>query len=233
MSQTLSIIVFILIMFSPVFYKIYQLIRSGEVDFRIIFSRIKKYLIYATFISAVVIAFILSLNYINFLDYKEPMPFSKYDSITFHDFKAYEFFRKSFEGERRFAYIVTSIEVKINDDNIEVQSLFHPSRSFVYNSKINSKELLTHELYHFKITELYARHIRKKLKELNSLDKNIIDSIVEQEKIKGKIFQKKYDFDTYHSYVYQQQKLYEKQIDSLLSLYSEYKQPIININESK
>jgi hypothetical protein len=62
----------------------------------------------------------------------------------------------------------TSINYEIENDSLKVESFFHPSSSYVYNQNAFSKELLSHELYHFKITELYVRMIKKRIFELKS-----------------------------------------------------------------
>ena len=74
-----------------------------------------------------------------------------------------EFFKKSLYGNEKFAYVVSTLESEISDNYVTIQSLFHPSRSYVYNSHSNSHELLTHEKYHIKITELYARKAKKRI----------------------------------------------------------------------
>lgn len=231
MNEKISILLFILVAFSPVFHQLFLLLRDKE-NSKFILKKVRKFSIY-TFIALIpIIAIFLTLNRINFLNYKSPMPFSEFEKITFEDFKGFEFFKKSLYGNKRFAYIVTSIESEIKGNKVEVQAFFHPSRSFVYNSHTNSKELLKHELYHFKITEIYSRRIKKKIGDLKQIEKKKIKGIIKQEKKLERVYQRKYDFDTYHSYVYQEQKKYEREIDSLLSLYSKYKQSKITINEN-
>ena len=46
-------------------------------------------------------------------------------------------------------------------------------------------------------------------------------------------YQKKYDYDTYHSYVYSEQIKYQNKIDSLLYLMTNYSKTKINIHENK
>lgn len=50
-------------------------------------------------------------------------------------------------------------------------------------------------------------------------------------KIEERAFQKEYDYNTFHSYVLSEQKKYEKEVDSLLTLLIKYKNPKIIIND--
>lgn len=112
--------------------------------------------------SILLISLVLALNHTNYLNYEAPIPYKEIDKITFKNFRGLEFFRKELNGNHRFAYVVTTIENDINQNGVYVEAFFHPSRSFVYNKNSYSKELLRHELYHFKITELFARKIKKR-----------------------------------------------------------------------
>jgi hypothetical protein len=183
---------------------------------------------------SVIIFFLIvfySLTEINFLDYESPKKYDEIEQITFNDFKGLEFFQNSLYGNKHFAYIKTSIDYEIENDSIKVESFFHPSSSYVYNKNTFSKELLKHELYHFKITELYVRMIKKRISELKKTNKTEIEKKINQLKINEYQFQMKYDDDTFHSYVLSEQKKYEKHIDSLLNLHSNFKNPKVYINE--
>ena len=112
-----------------------------------------------------------------------------------------------------------------------MQSLFYPSSSFVYKRNTNSKELLTHEKYHIKITELFARKAKQEISDLKILDKNKIEGIIKDIKTKERDFQKEYDYNTFHSYVLSEQKRYEKEVDSLLISLNKYENPKITIDD--
>ena len=203
-------------MFSPVFYDLFQLIRKihlGEISGK----RLKKYLFRT--LSFLVLSFllILGLNHTNVLNYESPIPYSEIDRVSFENFRGLEFFRKRFKGNYRYAYIVTSIEHDIKKNKVIIETFFHPSRSYVFKRDAFNKELLNHELYHFKITELYARKMRRDIKELSSYDEKHIYSIIDKYKKAERRYQKQYDLDTYHSYVRKQQVRYENEIDSLIS----------------
>lgn len=183
---------------------------------------------------SVVVFFLIvfySLMQINFLDYESPKKYDEIDEITFNDFKGLEFFQNSLYGNKHFAYIKTSINYQIEEDSVKVESFFHPSSSYVYKKDLFSKELLTHELYHFKITELFSRMIKKKIFESKSRDNIQIENLINELKIKERQFQFKYDDDTFHSYVFSEQRKYQNDIDSLLNLHSNFKNPKVYINE--
>tara|TARA_R110001592_G_scaffold146888_2_gene371103 strand:+ start:3949 stop:4533 length:585 start_codon:yes stop_codon:yes gene_type:complete len=171
------------------------------------------------------------LNHTNFLNYERPLTFDQYDQITFENFRGLEFFKKSLYGNKRFAYVVTSIESEVDYNSVTVWSLFHPSRSFVYKKNTNSKELLTHEKYHIKIAELFARKAKKSISQLSSFEKEEAVRIIKNAKQEERAFQKEYDYNTFHSYVLSEQKRYEKEIDSLLNLLAEFKKAKITLND--
>jgi len=230
MNETLIVIVIILIYFSPVFYQLVIVIKENKNGNKVPLKKFKKFTIYSFAIIIPVIVTFAILSHTNFLNYEKPMTFDKYDQITFENFRGLEFFKKSLYGNERFAYVVTSIESDIKDNSVMVQSLFHPSRSFVYKRNIYSEELLTHEKYHIKITELFARKAREKISNLNRFEKDKIEGIILETKKKEREFQVEYDYNTFHSYVLSEQKRYEKEIDSLLNLLTEYKNPKIHFD---
>jgi hypothetical protein len=170
------------------------------------------------------------LSHTNYLNYEKPIVYDDYDKITFENFRGLEFFKKSLYGNERFAYVVTTIDTDISEEHVTVKSLFHPSKSFVYNNKINSEELLSHEKYHFKITELFARKAKERIAKINNFSKEKVEAVISNIINEENEYQKMYDYDTFHSYVYNEQKRYEKEVDSLLNLLKDYKKPKIKIN---
>lgn len=231
MNENLIVILILLVYFSPVFYQLGIVIKESKRGNKIPLKKFKKFLKYSVMIIVPVIIVFGILSHTNYLDYEKPMTFDKFDQITFENFRGLEFFKKSLYGNERFAYVVTSIDSKIVDNSVTVQSLFYPSRSFVYNKNLNSKELLAHEKYHIKITELFARKAKKRISKLNRFDYKEIEGIIQEAEQQERKFQKQYDYDTFHSYVLSEQKRYEKKIDSLLNLLTEYKEPKIKFND--
>lgn len=190
-------------------------------------SILKKILLPLFIISAI----FFTLNRVNFLDYEKPISFDKINQITFENFRGLEFFQKSLYGNEHFAYVKTTIEYEFENDSIKIESFFHPSSSYVYNKKTFSKDLLKHEMFHFKITELYVRIVKNKISQLRKPNKEKIENIIRESKNEEHNYQLKYDDDTFHSYVESEQKKYESEIDSLLYLQSNFKNPKIHINE--
>lgn len=169
------------------------------------------------------------LSYTNYLDYEKPIPYSQYDRIGFKNFRGIDFFKKEFLGSKYFAYVVTTIE--IDEKNNSIEAFFHPSKSFVYNKKSSMNDLLSHELYHFKITEYFARKTRKEVIEKNICNFNEKEKILNENLVEEKKFQILYDYETYHSYIYSKQIKFEKKIDSLLLTLNKYTNPKLSCNE--
>lgn len=169
------------------------------------------------------------LSYTNYLDYEKPIPYSQYDRIGFKNFRGIDFFKKEFLGSKYFAYVVTTIE--IDEKNNSIEAFFHPSKSFVYNKKSSMNDLLSHELYHFKITEYFARKTRKEVIEKNICNFNEKEKILNENLVEEKKFQILYDYETYHSYIYFKQIKFEKKIDSLLLTLNKYTNPKLSCNE--
>ena len=231
LNNNLIITLILLLYFSPVFYQLYLLLKERKEENKKLLKRLFRFTKYS-FLILIITAIVFGiLSHTNYLNYQKPMTFDKFNQITFENFRGLEFFKKSLYGNERFAYVVTSIESEINDNSVTVQSLFYPSRSFVYKKNTNSTELLTHEKYHFKITELFARKAKEEISNLKTFDENQIKRIIRDVEIKERAFQKKYDYDTFHSYVLSEQKRYEKEVDSLLNTLNKYKNPKIIIDD--
>lgn len=180
----------------------------------------------------IIVIIFITLTKVNFLDYEKPITFDKINQITFSDFRGLEFFQESLYGNEHFAYVKTTIDYEFKNDSIKIESFFHPSSSYVYNKKTFSKDLLRHEMFHFKITELYVRLVKNKISKLKKPDKEKIKGLIQQTENEERNYQIKYDDDTFHSYVESEQKKYEKEIDSLLYLHSKFKNPKLYINEN-
>lgn len=230
MNENLIAILILLLYFSPLFYQLFFVIKESKRGNRKPLKKFLKYTKYSFLILIPIIIAFAIISHTNYLNYEKPLTFDKYEQITFENFRGVEFFKKSLYGSKRFAYVVTSIESEIGNDSVTIQALFYPSRSFVYKKNTNSDELLTHEKYHFKITELFARKAKKKISDLNSFDENKIKEIITEVKIQERKFQKEYDYNTFHSYVLSEQKRYEKKVDSLLTSLIKYENPKIKID---
>lgn len=173
----------------------------------------------------------ITLTRVNILDYEKPIGYEYINEISFKNFRGLEFFQKSLYGNKSFAYVDTSIDYEFEEDSLKIESFFHPSSSYAYSKNSYRKALLTHEMYHFKITELYARIAKKRISALRNSSKNQIKDLIAQIRSEERKYQMEYDDDTFHSYVLSEQKKYEKNIDSLLSLHDHFKKSKIIINE--
>ncbi|NER18409.1 hypothetical protein [Spongiivirga citrea] len=232
MNEIIFGILFILVYFSPVFYQLHKIIKENPEKRKLKIRGLIKVLKITLVSFTVIAAVFLSLQHTNWLDYEKPIPFKNFNDISFKNFRGLEFFKKTLYGSKRFAYIRTDIETDIGDDQVYVESFFHPSKSFVYAKNNNDKYLLQHELYHFRITELFARKIKQEIDTTSIKSKTRINQIILKHFDSLGNYQKSYDYDTFHSYVLKEQRKYEKEVDSLLLLLNKYKKSNIVINES-
>jgi len=225
MNDVVLATIIILIYFSPVLYQVGKLLIEIKKGNKLSLKKLYSVLKITTILFVIVLSFFLSLSHTNFLNYEGRLEYNKIDQITFKNFRGLNLFKETFYGKKEFAYIVTKIDYEFDGDNVSIQSYFYPSRSFVYNRKTLNPQLLTHELYHFKITELYARKAKRRMVENKVNTQSEIRKIINQIRLEERLFQKEYDFETFHSYVYSEQKKYENNIDSLLNLHLDYKNP--------
>ena len=169
-----------------------------------------------------------TLFHINIIEYHRPIQHADVATITLQDFIGFKRPNQTLDGSNEFAFIVTSIEYEMDDHQVEIKAIFHPSRSYVFNERLVDKFLLEHELYHFHITELHARLIRSQLAALNQMPTvNQVERIVNTQRTSEYIMQKEYDNDTYHSYVLKKQKAWQGKIDSLLSSHQKFAQTAV------
>jgi hypothetical protein len=162
---------------------------------------------------------------INLLDYRSPVEYAKWKSITMRDFRGFKLPNQKVHGISTFAFISTSIDWDKNDGELTITSYFHPSRSYSYSDKKDDL-LLSHEMYHFHITEYFARKCREQLSGFEIIpDASEIKKVIETNLLLEEEMQIAYDDETYHSYVMQKQKSWEIKIDSLLSSTQKYRDP--------
>jgi hypothetical protein len=163
---------------------------------------------------------IISISFhVNIFKYKRPISYAGINNITLQDFKGFRLPNQTLDGNSEFAFITTTIEWSKNGNELMVESVFHPSRSYVFNENIVDKFLLQHELYHFHITEYFARQCRKGLKEFKQMpDHSDIESIMSVNSNLERETQRAYDDNTYHGYVLKEQKQWQQKLDSLLTL---------------
>ncbi|EDP95424.1 DUF922 domain-containing protein [Kordia algicida OT-1] len=117
-----------------------------------------------------------------------------------------------------------------NSDKIEystnVIAQFYPNQSWYLRDRVNDT-VLGHEQLHFDITELHARKLRKRFKNVKST-KNIqqeLSKIYDQVNKELQEMQNAYDNGSDYSRDYEGQIKWQKFIASELKKYSQYKQP--------
>lgn len=161
---------------------------------------------------------------INYINYKKPIPYSQWQTITFYDFKGLKKPRETLAGVSRFAYIKTSREINyLGNGDTRITTKFHPSRSYVFSQHIRNPDLLKHELYHFHITEYFTRLLRKEISAYTGkANRSIIADLNKQYYLLEAEMQKQYDEDTYHSYVLKEQKKWETILDNKLLTLSDF-----------
>jgi len=182
------------------------------------------------FVAGVILLLTAILFDVNYLDYNNPIPFDKCQTITLYDFKGLKRPGNTLDGSHKFAYIKTSRKINyLGDGVIRITAYFHPSRSYVFNQYTRSPDLLRHELYHFFITEYFTRLLRRDIQAyqgeithriIRDLDKKYI--LLENE------MQWQYDEESYHSYVLQAQKNWETSLDNKLLSLADFSNPLLN-----
>jgi hypothetical protein len=219
-------IFFSVIMLFLIIAKIHILKKNRLLNRQVVFKFLDRILL---IISAMVIIITLLWDF-NYLRYKAPIPHKHWETITLNDFRGLKKPFDSLYGESKFAFVSTSIRVKKKHNEIEIETLFHPCRSYVYNRKLFANYLLTHEMYHFHITEYCARMMRKEVKDLLESDNKVnLKEIKNRILIKEQELQYQYDDETYHSYVHSKQVEWQNKIDSSLVSLEKYSNSIISL----
>jgi len=179
------------------------------------------------FVSVLILAYTISYH-VNFLNYKSPIPYEDWEKITWSDFRGRNYPNFTLYGGKKFAFISTQIKVSQTPiGDIEIVTYFHPARSYVFNKSIVNQSLLQHELYHFHLAESVARMMRKKVSSeplIGFLDlSDYLSSLQEKEDS----LQQAYDNQTYHGYLNQEQKRWERYIDSTLVSMIDYTNHVV------
>lgn len=186
--------------------------------------RISSSVSFTVFIVALSLAVYSAMLHINFFEYAEPIEHAKSSEISLQDFKGLKVPGQSLDGVKEFGFIVTSIDLEKGNNSIILKALFHPSRSYIYNENLADKFLLSHEIYHFHITEYCARLARREISNTNDMPSSTeLEKILQEHKELENQLQKQYDNESYHSYILKKQKEWEVKIDSLLLTVSSFK----------
>lgn len=208
---------------------IYKLIKpkASEVNLPKITHRINTVIF---FIACILLAIAIVFD-INYFKYKPPINYSKWEEIEWSDFRAIKRPKQTLDGNKNFAFICTEIECKFKEDNLEINTLFHPSRSYTFSEELAGKDLLEHELYHLHITEYWSRLLRKEVLSFKN-KANLFETLeeaVEEFRQKERQMQFLYDEESYHGYILGEQRNWQRKIDSCLFDLKNYSNPIINL----
>jgi hypothetical protein len=170
---------------------------------------------------------------VNYIGYRSLIPFDKWKTITFYDFKGLKRPGKTLAGVSEFAYIKTSREIYYTGNGlIRVTAYFHPSRSYVFNQYIRNSDLLRHELYHFHITEYFTRLLRREIRKYNGrTTRGIIADLNKKYYRLENAMQRQYDEESYHSYVLHEQKKWETFLDNELLSLADFSDPVLRFRK--
>lgn len=124
------------------------------------------------------------------------------------------------------AFISSYINIKPYDSaNYTIKAVMRCNLSYTITS---DKYILKHEQYHFDITELFARMLRKQIiEEQIKIPSSKYYYCYAEQLNKYLNFQANYDSITQHSKNKAQQLLWQKNIDAQLAALEQYKNPII------
>lgn len=170
----------------------------------------KKIVFLILFVSAVFVSH--SQDYTDTTKY---IIYSDTMNITWNDFRG--------EISTDFArtYSEVSMQAVMNECELtyEIMSVMVKDRSRQLKDH-QEKELLVHEITHFKITEVYTRKMRKEIDSLTALPlekvKEQVSAIFRKYLKEAKEFQNKYDDETQHSVIREKQIEWEKRVDEML-----------------
>ncbi len=206
--------------------KLIRLIKKPPLDFNIsrYFFRIHLIVLFC----GVVLCIVLVAFEVNIFKYSAPIEYARYKEISLNNFDGFKIPGQKLQGDNRFAFITTNIEQHIEGDQIVVTSFFHPSRSYVYIDNLQNESLLRHEIYHFHITEVWARELRKKIMNLGEIPSDEELDFIYAGLVKSlNEMQREYDYDTDHGYLLGKQIKWQETVDSLLNILEPYKEPVI------
>ncbi len=112
-----------------------------------------------------------------------------------------------------------------DDGSYSVRSVFYAGRSYfkIYLDTLRpSAQSLRHELYHFHLTELKSRYMRRDIAGFSQSTRQFdIDDLLKKYKVKLDCANVAYDRFTRHGTEQQEQIMMERAIDSLLSVTSD------------
>jgi|GEM_PF-1432635 len=230
MKAHVIILVIMAAAFIPEVISLIRLLRRSIAETDL--PRITQRYNYLVFITGFVMMAVAILYDVNYLKYKPPIKYDDWQSIKWSDFRAIKRPSQTLYGSQTFAFITSEIKYDINNSSVEVQTLFHPARSYTYSEEQAGDDLMQHELYHLHITELFSRQIRKKIANLDKPPhKYEIVELIEVLKKKEREYQRLYDDESFHGYVLGKQRFWQNKVDSSLNTLDQYINPIIEFED--
>jgi len=123
-----------------------------------------------------------------------------------------------------FNYTVKKTSKGIVSFKTQVYAHFYPEKSW-FKPSLADNHILSHEQYHFNITELFARKFRQRVAqlELSQSISTALDQIHQDINLELSEFQTLYDTETNYSRNFEQQDIWQKRIDEALKNYSRFK----------
>lgn len=215
----LSIYILVLL---PDLIKVFSLVKRPPLNFN--FDRyFYKIHVVALTLGLFLLCLLISFE-INFFNYSKPIEYKFHKEIGLKDFNGFKLPGQTLQGGSEFAFITTNIEYEIGNNNIDIRAYFHPARSYVYIDDLENEDLLRHEIYHFHITEIWAREFRKKVSQLKQTPTNkILKSIYKNIIRESNLMQTSYDYDSNHGYLLGNQISWQNRVDSLLNDLKDFK----------
>ena len=118
------------------------------------------------------------------------------------------------------------------NDTVIIKAFMSNHKSWFAKNVVNISSLLQHEQYHFNITELVARNFRKEVSELSTKnwDKKTLKKLYKRNLGYLRMIQDSYDRETNHSSISLQQRKWERIVDTMLYIFKDYSDTIVNIN---
>ena len=159
-------------------------------------------------------------------------PWSPSDKLTWADYRDTTILKahKAASTSSGIGVDYKSSEPKILD--LKISCAMDRDKSWVDPARKNDY-ILSHEQYHFNISEYWCRKLRKEISTSHFSSKNFRDKIEDIRKdnwAKCTAMQQEYDLDTKHSVVKAEQKQWEAKIDQLLKSMEDYDSPAVTVD---
>ena len=123
-----------------------------------------------------------------------------------------------------FNYALKKSSKRIVSFQTQIHAHFYPEKSW-FKPNLADNHILSHEQYHFNITELFARKFRQRVAqvELSQSISTALDQIHQDINLELSEFQEKYDLETNYSRDFEQQAIWQKKIEEGLENHSRFK----------